>query len=130
MERINIYYPGIWTKMAGGSTLVKIGHRIEMSGMVASDPNGMLVGGASGYEQTKYIFKKAQKLLQEVGSGLKDIIKIKIYTIDMSIVKEIARAHNEILGEYKPCSTIIEVTKLILPEYLVSIEISADTLQN
>jgi enamine deaminase RidA (YjgF/YER057c/UK114 family) len=130
MERTNIYYPGIWTKMAGASTLVKIGHRIEMSGMVASDPNGMLVGGSSGYEQTKYIFKKAQKLLEDVGSGLQDIIKIKVYTIDMGLVKDIAKAHEEILGEYKPCSTIIEATKLILPEYLVCVEVSAYTFKD
>lgn len=125
MERKNLYYPGIWPKLSGASTLVKIGEHIEISGIVASDPKGTLVGESSAYEQTKYIFKKINKLLSEVGAGFKDVIKVKLYTTDMGLAKDIADAHKEVMGEFQPCSTIYEVKKLILPEYLVSVEVSA-----
>jgi enamine deaminase RidA (YjgF/YER057c/UK114 family) len=127
MDRTNLSYPGIWPNLSGASALVKIDKIITTSGMVASDPNGTLVGSDSAYEQTKYIFKKIQKLLHDAGADLKDIIKVTVYTTDAGLAKEIGKAHKEILGDIAPCSSLIEVRKFILPEYLVAIEVTAIT---
>jgi enamine deaminase RidA (YjgF/YER057c/UK114 family) len=130
MQRKNISYPGKWPDISGGSMMVRVGNTIEMSAMVASDPNGTLVGETSAYEQTKYIFKKVDKLLREAQSSINDVIRTRFYVIDMSFSKDVAKAHKEIFDNINPCTSIYEVSKLLLPEYLVAVEISAVITNN
>ena len=70
-------------------------------------------------------FKKHKRHYIELGADLKDVIRTRIYTTDISQWEEIGKAHGEYFKEIKPVATMIEVSKLINPEILVEIEFSA-----
>jgi len=114
-----------WEEEVGYSRAVMLGDRVEVAGTTAIDENGSLVGKGDPYEQTIYIIQKAEKALIEVGAGLKDVIRTRIYTTDISRWEEIGKAHGEYFREIKPASTMIEVSNLISIEILVEIEFSA-----
>ena len=125
MQRTNYSSGAKWEDFVGYSRAVKIGNTIEITGTVAVDENNNLVGGASAYEQTKYILQKIERVLQQAGASLKDVVRTRMFVTDISRWEEYGRAHGEFFSEIKPCTSMIEVKGLIAPEYLVEIEATA-----
>lgn len=113
-----------WENIVGYSRAVRVGNVIEVSGTVASDGNNV-VGENDVYLQTKFILKKIESGLKEAEASLNDVVRTRIYVKDISKWSEVAKAHQEIFGKVKPASTMVEVSSLILPEYLVEIEATA-----
>ena len=113
-----------WENIVGYSRAVRVGNVIEVSGTVASDGNNV-VGKNDVYLQTKFILKKIESGLKEADASLNDVVRTRIYVKDISKWSEVAKAHQEIFGKVKPASTMVEVSSLILPEYLVEIEATA-----
>ena len=125
--RINISTGTKWEDFVGYSRAVKMGSMIEVSGTIAVDDSGNLVGGNNPYEQTKFIISKIEKVLADMGSSLADIVRTRIYVTNISQWEEIGRAHGEFFRDIKPASTMVEVKGLISTEFLVEIEVSAIT---
>lgn len=125
MQRINYSSGAKWENIVGYSRAVKIGNTIEVTGTVAVDENNNLVGDGSAYEQTKYILQKIERVLQQAGASLKDVVRTRMFVTDISRWEEYGRAHGEFFSEIKPCTSMIEVKGLIAPEYLVEIEATA-----
>lgn len=125
MQRINFSSGAQWEEIIGYSRAVKIGNVVEVTGTVASDENNQLVGRENAYEQAKYILHKIEKVLEKAGSSMKDVVRTRIYVTDITRWKEFGKAHGEVFKNIKPCTTIVEVSALISPEYLVEIEATA-----
>jgi len=125
MSRINISTGAKWEDIVGYSRAVKIGNLIEVTGTVATDSSGELVGKNDIYIQTKFIILKAEKVLEQLGASLKDVIRTRIFTTDISQWESIGRAHGELFNSIKPCTTMVEVSALIEKDYLVEIEFTA-----
>lgn len=123
--RKNISSGAKWEDIVGYSRAVIINNTIEITGTVAIDENNLLVGGDSAYEQTKFIIQKIEKVLHECGAELKDVVRTRIFVTDISRWLEYGRAHGEFFKDIKPCTTMVEVSRLIGPEYLVEIEATA-----
>lgn len=125
MNRTNYSSGAKWEDVVGYSRAVKIGNVIEITGTVAVDDLSQLVGGTSAYEQTKFIIQKIEKVLQKAGASLKDVVRTRMFVTDISRWEEYGKAHGEFFKEIKPCTTMVEVSKLISPEYLIEIEATA-----
>ena len=125
MERVNISTGAKWEDIVGYSRAVKMGNIIEVTGTVATDGSGEIVGKNEVYIQTKFIIIKVEKVLEQLGAKLSDVIRTRIFTTDISKWEEIGKAHGEFFGQIKPCTTMVEVSALIDKEYLVEIEFSA-----
>jgi len=125
MERINYSSGAKWEDIVGYSRAVRIGNIIEVTGTVAADDDSMLVGGNSAYEQTKFIIQKIEKVLKKAGASLKDVVRTRMFVTDISRWEEYGKAHGEFFKEIKPCTTMVEVSNLISPEYLIEIEATA-----
>ena len=124
-NRLNVASGVKWEDMIGYSRAVRIGNVIEVAGTTALDEAGNLVGADNPYEQTRYIITKIEKALSQAGATLKDIVRTRIFTTDISRWEEIGRAHGEYFREIKPVSTMVEVNSLINPEMLIEIEVTA-----
>ena len=124
-QRINISSGAIWEDKVGYSRAVKVGNHIEVSGTVASDENGNIVGQDNPYEQTKYILQKIEKALVSAGASLQDVVRTRMFVTDISRFEEYAKAHGEAFSSIKPCSSMIEIKGLVAPEYLIEIEATA-----
>jgi enamine deaminase RidA (YjgF/YER057c/UK114 family) len=125
MTRTNYSSGAKWEDIVGYSRAVKIGNTIEVTGTVAVDDNSNLVGGNDAYEQTKFIIQKIELVLQKAGASLKDVVRTRMFVTDISRWEEYGKAHGEFFKNIKPCTTMVEVSKLISPEYLIEIEATA-----
>jgi enamine deaminase RidA (YjgF/YER057c/UK114 family) len=125
MERTNYSSGAKWEDIVGYSRAVRIGNCIEVTGTVAVDENGLLVGKEDAYAQTKFIIQKIELVLQRAGASLKDVIRTRMFVIDISRWEEYGRAHGEFFGAIKPCTSMIEIKGLIEPGYLIEIEATA-----
>ena len=122
--RKNISSGAQWENIVGYSRAVRVGNVIEISGTVASDGNEV-VGKNDLYQQTKFILKKIESVLIEAGAALTDVVRTRIYVTDITKWREAAKAHQEIFGNIKPTTSMVEVSSLISPEYLVEVEATA-----
>jgi len=127
MQRTNYASGAKWEDIVGYSRAVKIGNTIEVTGTVAIDENNLLVGKGDAYRQTKFILEKIEKVLQRAGASLKDVVRTRMFVTDISRWEEYGKAHGEFFSEIKPCTTMVEVSNLIAPEYLIEIEVTAIT---
>lgn len=125
MQRTNYSSGAKWEDIVGYSRAVKIGNIIEITGTVAVDENNSLVGKDNAYDQTKFIIEKIEKILLLAGSSLKDVIRTRMFVTDISRWEEYGRAHGEFFKEIKPCTSMIEVSALIEPAYMIEIEATA-----
>jgi len=125
MQRTNYSSGAKWEDIVGYSRAVRIGNTIEVTGTVAVNEQSELMGGQNAYEQTKYILQKIEKVLQEAGAALTDVVRTRIFVTDISRWEEYGKAHGEFFRDIKPCTSMIEVKGLICPEYLVEIEATA-----
>jgi enamine deaminase RidA (YjgF/YER057c/UK114 family) len=125
MARVNYSSGAKWEEIVGYSRAVKVGNTVEVTGTVAVDDNNQLVGGDSAYEQTRFVLGKIEKVLQKAGASLANVVRTRIFVTDISRWEEYGRAHGEVFSSIRPCTTMVEVSKLISPEYLVEIEATA-----
>ena len=124
-KRINISSGAKWEDIVGYSRAVRVGNTIEVAGTTAVDENGEIVGINDPYEQTRYALAKIEKALLAAGASMKDVVRTRMFVIDISKWEEIGRAHGEFFREIKPAASMIEVKGLISPGLLVEIEVTA-----
>lgn len=130
MQRQNFSSGAKWEDIVGYSRAVRIGNVIEVTGTVASDEEGNVVGKNDAYAQSVYIFRKIENVLKTAGGTLNDVIRIRMFVTDISRWEEYGRAHAEFFREIRPCNTMVEVSALISSEYLVEIEATAILTQH
>lgn len=124
-NRINISTGAQWEDIVGYSRLVKVDNQIFITGTVAVNENGNVVGENNVYEQTKFIIKKIKNILNQVGADLDNVVRTRMFVTDISKWEEIGRAHGEYFHSIKPATTMVEVSKLIDPKFLIEIEFDA-----
>lgn len=125
MIRQNISSGSEWEGKVGYSRAVRLGNIIEVSGTVATDNSGELVGEGDEYMQTKFILMRLENTLSQLGASLADVVRTRIYCTNIKNWKEIGRAHSEFFSSIKPATSMVEVAGLIHENYLVEIEATA-----
>ena len=126
--RKNIGSGSPWEDVVGYSRAVRIGNIIEVAGTTAMDGD-VLIGQGDIYAQTVFIFKKIEKALMELGAGLTDVVRTRMFITDISTWEEAGKAHGEFFKNIKPVASMVEVSNLIDADLLIEIEVTA-ILQN
>ena len=124
-NRLNISSGVKWESIVGYSRAVKIGNQVFVTGTVAVDENGKVVGENDAYEQSQFILKKIELFLSKAGAKMSDVVRTRIFTTDISQWEKIGKAHGEVFKDILPCTTMVEVSALISPEFLLEIEADA-----
>ncbi|MEO5649564.1 MAG: RidA family protein [Ginsengibacter sp.] len=113
-----------WEDIVGYSRAVKVGNQVEISGTTAVDGD-KIIGKGDVYAQAVFIFQKIEKVLQEAGSSMKDVVRTRMYVTDISQWEAAGKAHALFFKEIKPATTMVEVSRLINDDLLIEIEVSA-----
>lgn len=98
---------------------------IFLSGQLARDANGNLVGKGDMAEQTRQCIRNMRTVLEAAGGTLDDIVSIVVYTTDMRAFKEIVAAREEFFVANLPTSTIVEVNHLADPGLMIEFQATA-----
>jgi enamine deaminase RidA (YjgF/YER057c/UK114 family) len=96
-----------------------------VSGTTSTDEHGQVVGGDDPYAQTVGAIRNVQDALERLGASLADVVRTRMYVVDITHWTDVGRAHGEFFGGIRPAATMVEVKRLIDPRMLVEIEADA-----
>lgn len=98
---------------------------VWVSGQLALNNEGELVGKGNVEIQTEQCIKNVQALLEEFGGTLKDVVEVTVFVKDMSTLPDIHKVRLKYFQKPYPTSTLVEISNFALPEALIEIEASA-----
>jgi 2-iminobutanoate/2-iminopropanoate deaminase len=110
------------TKDRGYSHAAKAGNTLYLAGQVARDVKGDLVGKGDFEAQARQVYTNLKNILQEVGGGLENIVKMTTILTHYSNVENLREIRGEFFGDIKPPNTLLIIESLASPDYLIEVE--------
>jgi enamine deaminase RidA (YjgF/YER057c/UK114 family) len=104
---------------------VRAGDILYVSGIVAMDRDGRVVGAGDAARQTEQIFEHIAKVLAHVGADASRITSVLIHLTNMDDRVRINPVRIRYFGEHRPASTLVQVAALIHPDLLVEVTCTA-----
>lgn len=122
MSREEIRVDGLAEPISHFTDAVKAGGFLFVSGIVAVDGEGRLVGGGDVVAQTRHVFENIGAILGAGGCRFEDVVKVTVFLTDIDDRPLINPVRQEVFGSTRPASTLVEVSRLVVPGAKVEIE--------
>jgi enamine deaminase RidA (YjgF/YER057c/UK114 family) len=110
--------------IVGFSRAVRAGNFIAVSGTTAGS-GGKQVAIGDPAAQTRAIIEVIEKALADLGGSLNDVVRTRIYLVDIAHWEAVGRVHGEFFADIRPANSMFQVTAFVRPEWLVEIEADA-----
>ena len=101
---------------------VQVGELLFISGQIAQDNEGILVGPGDGEAQTRHIMSRIQTIAEAAGASMRDVVKITTFLTDLAVYPAFSRVRAETFPNSPPASSTVIVAGLVRPEFLVEVE--------
>ena len=122
---IEVIYPGEpekWKSTYSPAIAVSAGKLLFISGQVAFDEEGKVVGKGDIVAQARRVFENLRVLLKKAGADFSDVIKTNYYITDVSQFPKVASLRPEYFKDVFPASTMVEVKGLAHKDLMLEIE--------
>ena len=122
MSREEIRVNGLAEPISHFTDAVRAGNLLFVSGIVPVDSEGALVGGDDVVAQTRQVFENMRTILAAAGCGFEDVVKVTVFLTNVDDRPLINPVRQEVFGSARPASTLVEVSRLVVPGAKVEIE--------
>jgi 2-iminobutanoate/2-iminopropanoate deaminase len=122
MTREEIRVDGLAEPISHFTDAVRAGDLLFVSGIVPVDGDGRLVGGDDVVEQARRVFETMRTVLAAGGCGFDDVVKVMVFLTDVDDRPLINPVRQEVFGDARPASTLVEVSRLAVPGAKVEVE--------
>ena len=123
--RFKIYNPDGLHKPMGYSHIAEVsgGKLVYISGQVALDKSGNVVGKDDFRAQVRQVFENLKTAVGAAGGDFNHVIKLNMYVLDVARLSDLREVRDEFVNTHNPpASTLVQVAKLARPEFLVEVE--------
>jgi reactive intermediate/imine deaminase len=121
-EREEIRVPSLAEPISHYTDAVRAGDLLFVSGFVPVDGEGNLVGGDDVVVQARQVLSNLGAVLAAAGATFADVVKVTVYLTDIADRARINPVRQEVFGEARPASTLVEVSALAVPGAKLEIE--------
>ncbi len=106
---------------------IEIGDTIMVftTGQIALDKDGNVLYPNDPAKQAEFIFESLEKILNQAGASLDDVVKTTVFVTDMKDFPKISAVRNKYFQNAEPVSTLVEVKNLVKKGCMVEIEVTA-----
>jgi enamine deaminase RidA (YjgF/YER057c/UK114 family) len=116
-RRVNVSSESVYEPEVGFSRAVRIGPHVVVAGTVGE--------GGDIAAQARDVLRRIEIALHEVGANMTDVVRTRIYVTDIGKWREVGAVHAEVFGNVRPVTSMLQVSALIAPRFLVEIEADA-----
>ncbi len=120
--RREIRVPGMAEPISHFTHVVKAGQLVFVSGCVATDGGGKLVGGSDVVAQTRQVHENLKACLAAAGATFADVCKVTVFVKNIDDREKINTVRKEYFGAHRPASTLVEISRFAREGMLVEIE--------
>jgi len=97
------------------------GRMVFVSGMTARRPDGSIAGIGDVEAQTRQVCENIQSALESAGGTMDDVCRVDVFVRNIEHFEKIHKVRREYFKAPAPASTMVEVTKMVHPDYLIEI---------
>lgn len=101
---------------------VRRGDLLFISGQVAWDANGNVVGKGDPKRQAEQVFANMAAILSAHGATFADVVKVTVYVTDLSWFEQLSDIRRRVFEESPPASVIVQVSSLVHPDLMLEVE--------
>ncbi|WP_328493038.1 RidA family protein [Streptomyces sp. NBC_00414] len=114
---------GVAPAAAYSHVVMGTGRFVAVSGQLALDEDGKLVGEGDPAAQARQVFENLRRCLAAAGAGFDDVVKLTFFVTDMAHMPAVRAARDEhIAPDRLPAASAVQVAALVRPEFLMEIE--------
>jgi 2-iminobutanoate/2-iminopropanoate deaminase len=124
-HREEFMVPGMSEPVSHFTHVVRAGRIVFVSGCVATDGQGRLVGGNDIVAQTRQVHENIKRCLAAAGATFADVCKVTVFLRNVADRELVNTVRKEYFGAHRPASTLVEISGLVRDEYLIEIEATA-----
>lgn len=124
-HREEFMVPGMSEPVSHFTHVVRAGRVVFVSGCVATDGQGRLVGGDDIVAQTRQVHENIKRCLAAAGATFADVCKVTVFLRDVGDREKVNTVRREYFGASRPASTLVEVSRLVHDDLLLEIEATA-----
>ena len=128
MAQVKRTNPPTLSKPTGYTHIVEVTGPVKtiyISGQIALDKDGKVVGDGDMKAQAEQVFKNLEAALTAAGAKFTDVVKMNTFITDMDKAAAVREVRARYFGETTPASTLVQVVKLARPEFMLEIEVIA-----
>ena len=125
-KRVEVNPKWAWAENFPFNLGIKVGSTVYVSGTVAWDPDGNIVGPGDMLTPSRQAFANVAEMLAEAGATMDDVVKVQAFLTDIDRYAEYSKARSEAFTNNMPASTAVTSPKLLQDGLLVEIEAIAE----